>query len=56
MQNKQLLHDLVTRAERGALLAGEAQILRDAIELLDEMTVALEFRLFAGDDDAPGRP
>jgi hypothetical protein len=41
MQNKQALLDLVARAERGVLLPGEAQILREAIELLDDMTMTL---------------
>lgn len=41
MKNKQGLLDLVARAERGVLLPGEAQILRDAIELLDDVTAAL---------------
>lgn len=37
MQNKQSLLNLVDRAERGVLLPAEAQILRDAIESLDEL-------------------
>lgn len=39
MINKQGLLDLIARAERGALLDGEAAILRDAIELLDELAM-----------------
>lgn len=42
MNNKQSLLNLVARAERGALLPGEAQILRDAVELLDDMATLLE--------------
>ncbi|MFE6222991.1 hypothetical protein [Streptomyces sp. NPDC057854] len=42
MQNKQSLLDLVTRAEGGRLLSGEAQILRDAIERLDEVCMCLD--------------
>lgn len=42
MQNKQGLLNLVDRAERGVLLPGEAQILRDAIELLDEMAMTMD--------------
>lgn len=38
MKNTQSLLDLVARAERGALLPGEAQILRDAIQSLAELT------------------
>ena len=40
--NKQALMNLVARAERGALLPGEAEILRDAIELLDDMAMTLD--------------
>lgn len=42
MNNKATLLHLVDRAERGALLAGEAQILRDAIELLDDLAMTLD--------------
>lgn len=42
MNNKSTLLHLVDRAQRGALLPGEAQILRDAIELLDDMAMTLE--------------
>lgn len=42
MQNKQSLLNLVDRAERGVLLPGEAQILRDAIENLDEVCMCLD--------------
>ena len=42
MNNKQSLLNLVARAERGVLLPGEAQILRDAIELLDDMAMCLD--------------
>lgn len=42
MINKQALMDLVARAERGALLPGEAVILRDAVELLDDMAMTLD--------------
>lgn len=41
MNNKSTLLHLVDRAQRGALLPGEAQILRDAIELLDDMAMTL---------------
>lgn len=41
MQNKEALLNLVNRAERGVLLADEAKILRDAIELLDDMAMTL---------------
>lgn len=37
----QLLH-LVSRAERGALLPGEADLLRDALNLLDDMATTLD--------------
>lgn len=42
MINKQALMDLITRAERGALLPGEATILRDAILLLDDLASTLD--------------
>lgn len=42
MINKNSLLHLVNRARRGALLDGEADILRDAIELLDEMAMTLD--------------
>jgi hypothetical protein len=42
MQNKQTLISLVNRAERGVLLPGEAQILRDAIEMLDDMCMCMD--------------
>jgi len=70
--NKDGLLHLVARAERGALLPGEAQILREAIELLDDMCATLEAiargedteieivypeqSAAFGDDVAPGRP
>ncbi|MGW0682897.1 hypothetical protein ACWD2L_05985 [Streptomyces sp. NPDC002754] len=41
MNNKNALLHLIDRAQRGALLPGEAQILRDAIELLDDMAMTL---------------
>ncbi|GHG09960.1 hypothetical protein [Streptomyces hydrogenans] len=42
MQNKQSLLNLVARAEEGRLLPGEAQILREAIERLDEVCMCLD--------------
>lgn len=42
MINKQGLLDLVARAERGALLPGEATILRDAVALLDDLASTLD--------------
>lgn len=42
MIGKQGLLDLVARAERGALLDGEAAILRDAIELLDDLATVVD--------------
>ncbi|WP_432112838.1 hypothetical protein [Streptomyces sp. S1] len=42
MQNKTSLLNLIARAEEGRLLPGEAQILRDAVEKLDELSMALE--------------
>jgi hypothetical protein len=42
MINKQSLLDLVARAERGALLPGEATILRDAVSLLDDLASTLD--------------
>lgn len=42
MQNKQTLLNLVDRAERGVLLSGEAQILRDFIEMLDDMCMCVD--------------
>jgi hypothetical protein len=42
MQNKDSLLHIVARAERGALLPGEAQILREAVELLDDMAMTLD--------------
>lgn len=42
MINKQALMDLITRAERGALLPGEAMILRDAVALLDDLASTLD--------------
>lgn len=41
IQNKQSLLNLISRAERGVLLTGEAQILRDAVEMLDEMCMCV---------------
>jgi hypothetical protein len=38
MRNRQSLLDIIARAEREPLLAGEAAILRDAIEALTDMT------------------
>jgi len=43
MPDKQALLHLVSRAERGALLPGEAQILRDAIEELSMARDTLEY-------------
>lgn len=40
--NRRSLLDLVDRAERGALLPGEAVILRDAVELLDDLATTLQ--------------
>lgn len=42
VQNKQTLLNLVDRAERGVLLPGEAQILREAIEMLDDMCMCVD--------------
>lgn len=42
VKNSQQLMNLVARAERGALLPGEAEILRDAIKLLDDMATTLD--------------
>jgi hypothetical protein len=42
MINRQALMDLVARAERGALLPGEAAILRDAVALLDDLAATLD--------------
>lgn len=42
MINSRGLHDLVTRAEKGSLLPGEAVILRDAIDLLDDLVTTLD--------------
>jgi len=42
MQNKSALMHIVSRAERGVLLPEEAKILRDAIELLDDMATTLD--------------
>jgi hypothetical protein len=47
MLNKQGLMNLIARAENGSLLPGEAQILRDAVDLLDDMTRTLD-RLMLG--------
>ncbi len=41
VNHDQLLH-LVARAERGALLPGEADLLRDALNLLDDMATTLD--------------
>lgn len=41
-QNKQKLHDLINRAERGVLLPAEAQILRDFVESYDEVCMCLD--------------
>ena len=38
MLNKQGLLHIIQRAEEGRLLSGEAQILRDAVELLDDLS------------------
>lgn len=42
MKNHQQLLHLVSRAERGALLPGEADLLRDALNLLDDMATTLD--------------
>lgn len=42
MKNKQSLMHLVARAERGSLLPEEAKMLRDAIELLDDIATTLD--------------
>lgn len=42
MRNNQQLMALVARAERGVLLPGEAQILREALQLLDDMATTLD--------------
>lgn len=42
MVNHQQLLNLVARAERGALLPGEADILRDALNLLDDLATTLD--------------
>lgn len=42
MRNKRALMDLVARAERGALLPGEATILRDAVDLLDDLATVVD--------------
>lgn len=51
MINKQALMDLITRAERGALLPGEAVILRDAVELLEDLSTTLEKIMTGGSVD-----
>lgn len=56
MNNKQSLLNLVARAERGVLLPGEAQILRDAIELLDDMAMCLDKITSLGTATAPAHP
>jgi hypothetical protein len=68
VRNKDTLLNLVARAERGALLPGEAQMLREAIESLDELdrTVNVvteclscstgQIPVIKWDDIAPGRP
>lgn len=48
MKNKQGLLDLVARAERGSLLPGEADLLRDAIMLLDDLATTMEKIMTAG--------
>lgn len=42
MKNHQQLLHLVARAERGALLPGEAELLREAIQLLDDLATTLD--------------
>lgn len=37
MQNKKTLMNIIHRGERGVMLPAEAQMLRDAVELLDEL-------------------
>lgn len=53
MIGKRGLLDLVARAERGALLPGEAAILRDAIDLLDDLSRTCDL-IVAGADTHPG--
>lgn len=50
MKNSDQLMNLISRAERGALLPGEAEILRDAIKLLDDMATTLD-KLFGAHGD-----
>lgn len=50
MKNSAQLMNLIARAERGALLPGEAEILRDAIKLLDDMATTLD-KLFGEHDN-----
>lgn len=42
MKNRAQLMHLVDRAERGALLPGEAVLLRDALNLLDDLATTLD--------------
>lgn len=48
MINKRGLYDLVLRAEKGSLLPGEAMILRDAIDLLDDLATTLDKIMYGG--------
>jgi hypothetical protein len=42
MINKASLMALISRAETGSLLRGEAMILRDAVELLDDLSMMIK--------------
>jgi hypothetical protein len=66
MHNKWQLMHIIHRAESGKLLPGEAQILREAVESLDDLQRTVDcmcqdtgtgmMRAILQDDNAPGRP
>lgn len=47
------LHDMIDRAKRVRLLPGEAALLHEAIDLLDDMKAVID-AMVTGDDDSPG--
>ncbi len=53
MINRSVLRGIVDRAERGPHLPGEAQLLRDAVDLLDDLAGAVDKIIARADGERP---
>ncbi len=51
--NRDGLRKIIDRAERGPLLPGEADLLRDAVDLLDDLAGAVDKIIARADGDRP---